>query len=321
MTLMSRPLTRLLAAAALMSSMAASAAVIDSNVEVSVDALGDVGFDADSLDRPGPVKAGCVTSNCNPASGPDPQNAAVATARTDYGSNRATVYAGSLNYDVVSSARALSYWQDEWTFTGVQPGDVVTLRFRLDGNWTNVSGLAYRFGVFDPTLPFSLGPDELAPGAAYGHPIEMEAVATASEFLAADQRGFQFAPPSALSFDDPADWTEGGTIDWSFDLQWQPVEGRTYTLASALDLFVSIRDGLVDPTSQDTTPAGVAARAEFGNTVALTEVVLPDGVSLSSSAGAVYNIAAVPEPDVWAMLLAGLGVLAGVARRRRGAGA
>lgn len=60
-------------------------------------------------------------------------------------------------------------------------------------------------------------------------------------------------------------------------------------------------------------PVG-SASMDLGHTAYL-KVVLPAGVTMASSSG-VFLTQPIPEPETWAMLLAGLGVL-GVASRRR----
>lgn len=170
--------------------------------------------------------------------------------------------------------------------------------------------------MFDPTLPFDLSSDESAPFSEYGHPIEMAPVAWAG-FNNQDMAGIAF---DYITFQPivPSGTMENGTISWDFELRLSPVDGRTYTLASVLGLVASIADVEdIDPFT-DPTPFGSYAEADFDSTAALTQIVLPAGVSVASAAGAAYNVTAVPEADTWAMLLAGLGFVGWAARRRPG---
>jgi hypothetical protein len=61
------------------------------------------------------------------------------------------------------------------------------------------------------------------------------------------------------------------------------------------------------------------ANADFAHTLTVTGLQLPDGATLSFDAGAAIPVttSAVPEPSVLAMSLLGLGMMAGVATRRR----
>ena len=82
----------------------------------------------------------------------------------------------------------------------------------------------------------------------------------------------------------PSGTMENGTISWDFELRLSPVDGRTYTLASVLGLVASIADVEdIDPFT-DPTPFGSYAEADFDSTAALTQIVLPAGVSVASAA-------------------------------------
>jgi hypothetical protein len=61
--------------------------------------------------------------------------------------------------------------------------------------------------------------------------------------------------------------------------------------------------------------AGNGGMADFSLTSLTSSLALPTGVQLVSASG--YFAQAVPEPETWTMLLAGLG-LVGYAARRRG---
>ncbi|TCJ16387.1 PEP-CTERM sorting domain-containing protein [Parasulfuritortus cantonensis] len=74
-----------------------------------------------------------------------------------------------------------------------------------------------------------------------------------------------------------------------------------------------------DEPFQLTTTLSVFAQdggyADYLDTASLLSFALPAGASLQSSSG--LFVASVPEPETYAMLLAGLGLMAGVVRRRR----
>jgi hypothetical protein len=299
----------LIAVAAIPGAKAAPQVV--SQVSAGVDVLGDVTFQEDGRSTPGSVSvcvklpSGCLT--------PDIASAAQAFANTDVGTNRASVFVRSMGEDTVSSAEALSFWKDDWTFS-VSPlstGSFVSLRFRLDGNWDD-GQIRYQFGVFDPTLP-PPPPDDISLFDLAGHPIEMGSIAGAS-FDNANMVGFAFGS-SAVAPHIATGTSKTGSIDWTYELRIQPVDGRVYTLAALLGLSGSIAD-LPLGLGTDTTPFGSAGEVDFNSTAALTQVILPAGVTFTSAAGASYNVTLVPEAETWAMLLAGLGLL-GLALRRR----
>jgi hypothetical protein len=286
---------------------AVAAPLISANVSVSVDVMGNVTDDDGGVTSPGGV-GDCVEAagDCGP--GPSPSSFASANASTQFGTNRASVSVGSLSSDTVSSADASSFWLDEWTFS-VSPlsaGSFVTLAFRLDGTWRN-GEVGFQFGVFDPTLPDAGSPDGLDPLVEGGQ------IAGAT-FSSGTLTGLAFDGISIQPFL-ASGTSEDGAADWIFELLLQPVDGRTYTLAAFLGVDSSVSD-LEDPSL---TPFGVTGEVDFDSTAALTNVGLPDGVSFTSAAGASYNItvASVPEPDTWALLLAGLGLIGVAARRRR----
>ncbi|MCA1979696.1 MAG: PEPxxWA-CTERM sorting domain-containing protein [Thiobacillus sp.] len=304
---------------ALAAPAAVQAASISSQVSADVDYLGDVTYQSDVRTSPG------GTSVCAelPTIGPCGdqwvggmlfiEQHAYAGANTDFGSNRARVLARSFGSDVVSTAQATSFWSDELTFTGVKFADVVTLRFHLDGNWNEASA-AFQLGVFDPALP-PPPPDDVSLFDTTGHPIDMGTSAMAG-FDSLNMAGLAFSPISGAQPAFPTGTSEDGAINWAFELSFIPVDGRTYTLASVLALTASIAD--VEHFGIDPTPFGTSGSADFDSTAALTEIILPAGVSMVSAAGASYNVTVVPEPETWAMLLAGLGLVGFATRRRVG---
>ncbi|NWG40113.1 MAG: PEP-CTERM sorting domain-containing protein [Hydrogenophilaceae bacterium] len=264
-------------------------------------------YDSDSRDSAGEIDACASETGCSFFAGMGVITMAYASASTVYATNRASVSTHSVGRGSGSYASAMSFWMDEWTFSSVSTSGVVVLRFHLDGAW-NDAGADYQFGVFDPTLPFSLPSDETPPFDGYGHPIEMASVASA-EFssgsltgFASDYSGFQTHVASGTA--------EDGSVDWNFELRFHPVDGVTYTLASVLALTSS---SSIPEDSSDTYSAG---SADFDSTAALTQIILPSGVSFTSAAGASYNVTAVPEPETWATLIAGLGLVGWAVKRR-----
>jgi len=95
------------------------------------------------------------------------------------------------------------------------------------------------------------------------------------------------------------DWDEGpGTsfMSVAFDV----VAGNRYSLVSALDV------GADDNASVD-----------FYGTASLESILVTPGMNLAIGSGTTYAVAAIPEPQTYALLLAGLGVVGWAARRRQ----
>jgi hypothetical protein len=107
-----------------------------------------------------------------------------------------------------------------------------------------------------------------------------------------------------------------GTLDFTY--------GEAFYLIGALGTSI-MNDGLESfcsfdisgdpcvPTPKDGTGA---TTLDFLNSALLAGIVLPEGAAFASASGAAYNVTAVPEPGEWAMLLAGLGLVAWRTRRK-----
>ena len=92
------------------------------------------------------------------------------------------------------------------------------------------------------------------------------------------------------------------SIDW--DNSWLDVKGTTISLAS------------FDPVAAD---AALATHPQGGNGLtpgAAWSFTVPADVFSIASGQIAYSVTSVPEPETYAMLLAGLGVIGAVARRR-----
>lgn len=112
------------------------------------------------------------------------------------------------------------------------------------------------------------------------------------------------------------DITLTGTLDFTY--------GEAFYLIGALGTNI-LDDGLESFCSFDisgdacaTAPKDGtdATTLDFLNSALLAGIVLPEGATFASASGAAYNVTAVPEPGEWAMLLAGLGLVAWRTRRK-----
>jgi len=113
-----------------------------------------------------------------------------------------------------------------------------------------------------------------------------------------------------------ANVTLTGTLDFTY--------GEAFYLIGALGTSI-MNDGLEslcsfdisgDPCVPPPKDGTGATTLDFLNSALLAGVVMPEGATFASASGAAYNVTAVPEPGEWAMLLAGLGLVAWRTRRK-----
>jgi hypothetical protein len=106
-----------------------------------------------------------------------------------------------------------------------------------------------------------------------------------------------------------------GTFDFTYGEAFYLIGalGTTVVNPDAFQSFCSF--DLECPPNPPVDGTG-ATTLDFLNSALLAGIVLPEGATFASASGAAYNVTAVPEPGEWAMLLAGLGLVAWRARRR-----
>lgn len=228
---------------------------------------------------------------------------ASARASTDFGENRARVYGNSgvdprsseetVN-DIVDTASASSLWVDEWTFA-VTPGSLglaVLIELHLEGSWNNTGRALFAAAVADPLLSPIDNPDDPNPF------LDLDGRALSS--VSFDNRSpiaFNGAAPFIVPIPDGGE--ADGNAELGFMLRFVPQPGQTYLVAARLAASTS---GQLDGES-----------ADFESTARVTRVVLPEGITFTSAAGASWN-AVVPEPS--SILLGAASALALAARRR-----
>lgn len=108
----------------------------------------------------------------------------------------------------------------------------------------------------------------------------------------------------------------GGTSNFSIDvvLPYTFTYDVSFTLTSWLVLSAHL-----DANCCGGREAMLPFSADFSHTAILDTVILPTGATLISGSGSSYpaNVAAIPEPETYAMLLAGLGLISWTARQRK----
>jgi hypothetical protein len=230
-------------------------------------------------------------------------------ARTDYGSNRASSFAeegyGVDDVSVANYAGASSFWSDEWTFD-VAPssaGQAVTLDIHLDGFWENGAFAEYALGIGTRIVP-PPEPDPEGPPPFLDPDLDLVAGVS---FLSTSPNLFAGPPLQIIVLPD-GDHSQGdgdedpnGSVDIVVTISFVPEPGATYVVQARLDVRSVGRY------------TGGHSHAGFDSTAEIVRVVVPEGTSFTSAAGADWNVQ-VPEPAVALLVMLGLGVL--VSRRR-----
>jgi len=104
-----------------------------------------------------------------------------------------------------------------------------------------------------------------------------------------------------------------GTLTFTFGEAFYLIGGLGTGLGGIETFCAFTIDGSCTPPPRDGTGA---TTLDFLDSALLTGIVLPEGATFASASGAAYNVTAVPEPGEWAMLLAGLGLVAWRTRRK-----
>jgi len=277
-----------------------------------------------------------------------------AAARTTLGSNH--VYASvSAMPGTVLGTNSFSGWYDQVTITGGTGSGIAHFTVHLTGTvdvGAFAGGASYILGSSSVHPSELAGGQNINIVDAVSVPVTQPWALSAANPIASYSIGvspyndtsilFPTMPPPGLAGGIPAipnpnpvteiappdliltpgsgqivDLTLHGTLEFTY--------GESFYLIGGLGVGV-YGDGLhafcAFPLSGDTcTPSAKdgsgATTLDFLDSALLTGIVLPQGASLASASGAAYNVTAVPEPGEWAMLLAGLGLVAWRTRRKR----
>jgi hypothetical protein len=232
-----------------------------------------------------------------------------ARARSQFGSNRAEAYA--INSFSWTESRVQSAWDPQVSsIDGASSAHAVATSL-----WTEAFVPTHDGPV---TLEFVLRQHAtgLPPGYALPGP---------SEPLAGDGEGALevqvFDLDRSVSYDrgDGA-WIDGPALLASDGLSRGPDDGAGSSFMQlTLDLKAGTHYALVSRLSLS---AFNSARIDMFGTAELERILVAPGQSLAFTSGTAYNVSAVPEPSEWALMLAGMALVAASVGRsaRRGKG-
>ena len=209
---------------------------------------------------------------------------------------------------VMSQATFVGRWSDNWTISGIPSGcnSVGTCSITVSGHLQYNSALFPSPGlpVADPTsASYGAGFEfQMQSGAwnGYGHVDATHASNSGSHILLYENS------PTPIDL---------GNADGNHTINWIATLPIVYT--GSTSSAISVRSFL-------NLAAFGSATLDASDTGAIDNIILPTGVTLAADSGQLTTlpngrltyIAAVPEPEQYALMLAGLGLLAGLSRRK-----
>lgn len=180
---------------------------------------------------------------------------------------------------------AVSAWLDGFVVSGGSGVGTLNLSVQLHGTLYDPADVNYALLMSNDPNAFSPAAIVADAGAAY---INLPST----------------TPVLLVEVDDTPDYPAGsgaiafpsGAVNQQFNVNLSFVYGQTFYLASVLD---------------------IGGYGDFYNSASFG-IAAPVGATINSLSGTIYPVAAVPEPETYAMLLAGLGLVGWAARRRKG---
>jgi hypothetical protein len=200
--------------------------------------------------------------------------------------------------------------------TGPQSGHFTTSGGALSGYTSTTSGYNGTFmggGYFEDTVSFTSA--NLAVGALIPVRVDLELVGTFTAGGSGGTNGGLLPRGSAGINIGGLAW---GALYDDFDMNWGGPSPHSTGLSKRFDTFVAngSSHGLFSRMDiGSTASANWYSTASFEGHVYITPSM--PGVTVHSVSGFSYTVPAVPEPETYAMMLAGLGLLGVAARRRR----
>ena len=233
-------------------------------------------------------------------------NLSVASADLSTGALRASVTNTTVGGFVQGSAFAQMHDIVTLNVAGAtdQTRTRVTVQYAVDGS----------FGA-DQRDIFNNGPQVLVTARMQlQNPNSAQASLTATAFVQWNVQDPNTPVPTLIGTQDG--FTNAGDVFNTGDVNsvgsWAGSTANLMTFKGSFDIIG--RSVTVNPTFTLDVNCAMAASCNFGNTARFSFVNLPGNVSFTSNSG--VFLSPVPEPDTYALMLAGLGVVGFMARRR-----
>ncbi|MDP1924182.1 MAG: PEP-CTERM sorting domain-containing protein [Thiobacillus sp.] len=266
-----------------------------------------------------------------------------ASASSTLGSNHAYSTANTFPLSTLGTG-SFSGWYDTVTINGGSGTGVMHFTVQLNGTVdAGASGGIAGYGLYasnvhptqllndtivgympPPTSPWFLGGNEVTPIA--GHTIgvspynDTSLVFTTEIMPPIDVMGIPVQPLQMLvdqvlapGTGQNVNVTLHGTLNFTYGEAFYLIGGLG-TAVGGIEAFCTFStDGSCSTPPKDGTGA---TTLDFSNSANLVGIALPEGATTSFASGNAYNVTAVPEPNAWLMLLAGLGLVGWRAQRR-----
>jgi hypothetical protein len=184
-----------------------------------------------------------------------------------------------------SGGYAVSVWSDGFVVNGGSGVGTLNLSIQLHGTLIAEADVVYALLKSDDSNAFSPAAIIADAGAGY---INLPGTTPVLLVEVDDTPDYPVNPGTVFSL-------PSGFVNQVFNVSVSFTYGQTFYLASVLDI-----GGYGDFYNS----------ADFG-------ITAPDGTSITSLSGTLYPAAAVPEAETYAMMLAGLGLVGFMARRRK----
>jgi hypothetical protein len=276
-----------------------------------------------------------------------------ASASTTLGGNHAFTQASAFTAPAFGAA-SFSGWYDQVTITGGTGTGTAQFTVQLNGTidvGAIVGGMSYTLGtssVHPSQLTSTLNAFMIAPP-----PWPMDAVNPIATYLLGvspyNDTSILFTDTPTLptggipSINDPSlslggdagmgfptpdliltpgagqviNITLHGTLNFTYGEAFYLIGGLgTSVIGDGLESFCSFPTAIGDTCISPVKDGTGATTLDFSNSANLVGIALPEGATASFASGNAYNVTAVPEPDAWLMLLAGLGLVGWRAQRR-----